>query len=143
VPSTSQGGPPLLFMAPQTNIVISPSLGVFRGQQTWHPAPSLRCMPHVPCSQISNGRFHPTDASIATEAARPLSGLVRFEAERSRTRHVRRLSTIASVASFSNTRTRVSHQTLTSASVAPEICVRHTKNTACHLGQNTRRGTGV
>jgi hypothetical protein len=73
VPSRSQGQPPKLFITPQTNIVVAPSLGIFRGhqtrlmptQQTWPasdaPQPPVIDQHHVSSIEreplISNGRL--------------------------------------------------------------------------------------
>jgi hypothetical protein len=143
----SHGQPHLLFIAPQTNIVVAPSLGVFRGQQTRHPASVARM--HATCPTQSNfQRSIPSNRRVRryggrASVARRTQSSKRSQTAWSRIRRVHRLSTTSSIASFSSTRMRVSHQTLTSASVAPETSVHRTENTASHLGQSTRHGTGV
>jgi hypothetical protein len=69
--------------------------------------------------------FTPTDASIATEAAhlslvrRSMDEVQYAPNAQSFNRCVRRFNNTTSVASFSSARTKVSHQTLMSASIAP------------------------
>jgi hypothetical protein len=58
VPSTSQGRPPLLFIAPQPKRAVENLTGRISGATNALPQrPSLRATPHVQPTQRSNGRL--------------------------------------------------------------------------------------